>query len=161
MTQERAKDAKDDFNAEHLESLAYTKFSEGEAPILREYDGSKGKKVIRKIDAHLLPVLAFLYLCSHVDRNNLGNAKIEGMNTDLGLLIDHAFIADCRLSEFPSNVMLKKTDPSYWLASQVVTWGIVMTCMGAVQEFASLTGCRVLLRVFEITYSPDFFYLDN
>jgi sugar phosphate permease len=47
--------------------------------------------------------------------------------------------------------MLKKTDPSYWLASQVVTWGIVMTCMGAVQGFASLTVCRVLLGVFEVT----------
>lgn len=39
-----------------------------------------------QIDRHLIPVLAFLYLCSHADRNNLGNAKVEGMNSDLGLV---------------------------------------------------------------------------
>lgn len=57
-------------------------------------------------------------------------------------------------SEIPSNVMLKKTRPSFWLAVQVLTWGIVMTCMGAVQGFASLTACRVLLGICEVS-SPS------
>jgi hypothetical protein len=30
-------------------------------------------------------MLAVLYLISHIDRANIGNAKIEGMVTDLGL----------------------------------------------------------------------------
>lgn len=57
--------------------------------------------------------------------------------------------------EIPSNVMLKKTRPSFWLAAQVLTWGIVMTCMGSVQGFASLTACRVLLGMCEVS-SPSF-----
>lgn len=31
----------------------------------------------------LIPMLAVLYLISHIDRANIGNAKIEGMVQDL------------------------------------------------------------------------------
>lgn len=31
----------------------------------------------------LIPMLAVLYLISHIDRANIGNAKIEGMVEDL------------------------------------------------------------------------------
>lgn len=65
MTQERAEDSKEDFDAKHLESLAYTQFSEEEAAILREYDGSKGEKVIRKVFHLLLNILqSFLFIKS-------------------------------------------------------------------------------------------------
>ncbi|KAB8238727.1 ankyrin repeat protein [Aspergillus alliaceus] len=37
------------------------------------------------VDVHLVPMLAVLYLVSHLDRANIGNAKIEGMMDDLGL----------------------------------------------------------------------------
>jgi hypothetical protein len=33
----------------------------------------------------LVPMLAVLYLISHLDRANIGNAKIEGLVKDLGL----------------------------------------------------------------------------
>lgn len=41
---------------------------------------------ITQIDLRLIPVMAFLYLLSHIDRGNVGNAKIEGMDKDLGLV---------------------------------------------------------------------------
>ena len=43
------------------------------------------KKVLRRMDLRLLPMLALLYLLSFLDRGNIGNAKIEGMNETLGL----------------------------------------------------------------------------
>lgn len=39
----------------------------------------------RKIDIRLIPMLALLYLVSNLDRSNIGNAKIEGMEADLSL----------------------------------------------------------------------------
>ena len=44
-----------------------------------------GKKVLRKMDLRLIPMLAILYLLSFLDRGNIGNAKIQGMQTDLHL----------------------------------------------------------------------------
>lgn len=38
-----------------------------------------------KVDRRLIPMLASLYLMCHIDRANIGNAKIEGMVTDLGM----------------------------------------------------------------------------
>lgn len=49
------------------------------------YDDAETKKVLRKIDWRLLPVLGLLYLLSYLDRGNIGNAKVAGMNVDLGL----------------------------------------------------------------------------
>lgn len=38
-----------------------------------------------QVDVRLVPMLAALYLISHIDRANIGNAKIEGMVPDLGM----------------------------------------------------------------------------
>lgn len=43
------------------------------------------RKLNRKIDIRLIPMLALLYLVSNLDRANIGNAKIEGMEEDLSL----------------------------------------------------------------------------
>lgn len=43
------------------------------------------KKVLRKMDLHLIPMLSVLYLLSFLDRGNIGNAKIEGLAEDLHL----------------------------------------------------------------------------
>jgi hypothetical protein len=83
----------------------YEGFSPKDADHLRNYEGKASKKVVRKvsldqvrfykrcaddfatqIDFRLIPVMAFLYLLSHIDRGNVGNAKIEGMDKDLGLV---------------------------------------------------------------------------
>lgn len=42
-----------------------------------------GKKVLRKMDLRLIPMLSILYLLAFLDRGNIGNAKIEHMVQDL------------------------------------------------------------------------------
>ncbi|KAG9069229.1 hypothetical protein KI688_010126 [Linnemannia hyalina] len=39
----------------------------------------------RKIDWHLLPLLSLMYLFSFLDRVNIGNAKVAGLEEDLNL----------------------------------------------------------------------------
>lgn len=41
------------------------------------------KKLLRKMDGHLLPFLALLYLLSFLDRTNIGNARLAGLEDDL------------------------------------------------------------------------------
>lgn len=41
------------------------------------------KKVLRKMDLHILPIVTVLYLLCFLDRGNIGNAKIEGLLDDL------------------------------------------------------------------------------
>jgi hypothetical protein len=69
------------------------------------------KAVLRKMDLRLLPMLALLYLLSFLDRGNIGNAKIEGLSTDLKLTgpeynwcLTVFFFTYCAF-EVPSNLM--------------------------------------------------------
>lgn len=56
-----------------------------DADFYTSFPEEKRKKVFHKVDARLIPMLAVLYLISHIDRANIGNAKIEGMVEDLGM----------------------------------------------------------------------------
>lgn len=50
-----------------------------------QYDDKETKKILRKVDYRLMPILTYLYLVSYIDRGNVGNARVAGMNDDLGL----------------------------------------------------------------------------
>jgi len=69
------------------------------------------KKVLRKMDLHILPMLALLYLLSFLDRGNIGNAKIEGLTETLNMTgpeynwcLTVFFFTYC-VFEVPSNLM--------------------------------------------------------
>ena len=48
-----------------------------------EYDEKMTRQLVRKIDRHILPVLAILYLLSFLDRTNIGNARLANLEIDL------------------------------------------------------------------------------
>src|SRR6266511_2285967 len=54
-------------------------------PLRRFYTEEEENKVIRKLDWHLLPLIFVLYSLSVLDRSNLGNARISGMEDDINL----------------------------------------------------------------------------
>ncbi|KAI1880328.1 hypothetical protein JX265_001949 [Neoarthrinium moseri] len=109
--------------------------------------------------------MALLYLFAHIDRGNIGNAKIEGMDKDLGLvgnqynIASTIFFVPYIIFEIPSNIVIKKIRPSIWLSALMLAWGVVMTCMGVVQNFSGLAACRVLLGVFEAGFFPGAAFL--
>jgi hypothetical protein len=43
------------------------------------------KAVIWKLDLRIIPFLGLLYLCSFLDRVNIGNAKLAGITVDLNI----------------------------------------------------------------------------
>jgi hypothetical protein len=63
-------------------SLQHEERAQEEAPT---FDEKRVKQVLRTIDFRLLPVLTLLYLLAFIDRGNIGNARIAGMNDDLNL----------------------------------------------------------------------------
>ncbi|KAL4897490.1 major facilitator superfamily domain-containing protein [Aspergillus ambiguus] len=130
------------------------------------YPIEKRKKTMRKIDIRLIPMLAALYLVAHLDRSNIGNAKIEGLTEDLRMdglqwnLALSIFFIPYILFEVPSNIVLKKFNkPSVYLGILIVSWGIIMTLTGVVKNFAGLVVTRVFLGFFEAGFFPGAVYL--
>ncbi|KAI9170792.1 transporter [Paramyrothecium foliicola] len=122
------------------------------------------KKILRKMDVRLIPMLALLYLLSFLDRGNIGNAKIEGLQEDLDMTSDQynwcltVFFFTYAAFEVPSNLLLKKLRPSIWLPSIMVAWGLVMTLMGIVQNYHGLLIARIFLGVTEAGLFPGVAY---
>lgn len=56
-----------------------------DASFYQSFTPEQRKTVLRKVDYRLVPMLSVLYLVSHLDRANIGNAKIAGLTEDLGL----------------------------------------------------------------------------
>lgn len=59
--------------------------SEEDATFYESFSEDRQRKMLWKVDIRLVPFLALLYLCAHIDRANIGNAKIEGLVEDLGM----------------------------------------------------------------------------
>ncbi|KAL2676433.1 hypothetical protein Neosp_010191 [[Neocosmospora] mangrovei] len=129
------------------------------------FDPKEVKRVTRKIDFRLLPVLTILYLLCYIDRGNIGNARVAGMNDDLGITPGQynmaltVFFIPYTLFEVPSNIMLKLMRPSLWIAFLVISWGAVMICQGIVQNLGGLVTTRALLGLFEAGFFPASTYL--
>ncbi|EON66979.1 hypothetical protein W97_06095 [Coniosporium apollinis CBS 100218] len=120
-----------------------------------EIDYIAEKKLVRKLDLYIIPVVMLLYLLSFLDRVNIGNARLYGLEEDLNLTSNQFQIAvsilfvTYILSELPSNLVLKKLRPSRWIAFITTAWGIVATLTGVVQSYGGLIACRLLLGAVE------------
>ncbi|KAL2870226.1 putative MFS transporter [Aspergillus lucknowensis] len=149
-----------------IDNIQVLGLSSEDAEFYTSYPPEARKKLLRKVDIRLIPMLAVLYLISHLDRANIGNAKIEGLDTDLGLsglqwnIVLSIFFIPYVLLEVPSNMLLKNfTRPSIYLGILITSWGTIMTLTGIVQNFAGLMVTRILLGVFEAGFFPGAVYL--
>ena len=100
---------------------------------LEPMDKAAEKSLLRKCDLHVLPMISILYMLAFLDRINIGNARIQGLENDLhmkgndyniALLV---FFVPYILFEVPSNIVIRKLAPSTWLSFIMVCWGIVLS----------------------------------
>jgi hypothetical protein len=54
------------------------------------FDRKTERQTVQKMDMLLIPVTCLIYLLSFLDRANLGNARVAGLQTQLGLT-DHQY----------------------------------------------------------------------
>ncbi|KAJ4481244.1 major facilitator superfamily domain-containing protein [Lentinula aciculospora] len=112
-------------------------------------------KVWRKFDYRVLPVMSMFFLLSFLDRTNIGNARVAGLQTDLGMSNKQYSIAltvtyvPYILSELPSNLMLKAVGPDLVLPTMLTLWGIVTTLQGIVNSYSGLLACRFFIGLLE------------
>ncbi|CAF1233669.1 unnamed protein product [Adineta steineri] len=131
-------------------------------------DDPHDKKLLRKLDLHLIPTMTLLYLLSYLDRVNIGQAKLDGLMESLKLTSAQynaclsVFFITYVAFEIPSNLVLKKLRPSRWIPSIMIAWGIVMTLMGLVHSYGGLLACRLVLGAAESGLFPGaVFYLSS
>lgn len=103
--------------------------------------------------------LFVLYICSYLDRINIGFAALA-MNRDLGLtpttfgIANTVFYLGYMVFEVPSNLMLARLGARTWLARIMVTWGIASTATAFATGDTSLYGLRLLVGIAEAGFLP-------
>ncbi|RSM06751.1 hypothetical protein CEP52_005591 [Fusarium oligoseptatum] len=109
---------------------------------------TEDKRLVRRIDFHVLPWICITYALSLIDRTNIAAAKIVGMEADLNLTGNQfnvallIFFITYLVTEIPSNIVIKA----------VGTQSYLMT-------YGQLLALRVLLGFFEGGFNPACIYL--
>ncbi|OBT58745.1 hypothetical protein VE04_00729 [Pseudogymnoascus sp. 24MN13] len=130
-----------------------------------DFTETEQRKILRKIDFRLLPILGAMYAISLMDRTNLGLAAVAGMNSDLNLIgnrytiIIMVFFVMYIIFEIPSNLMLSKAGPANWLAFLGVAFGSILIGMGFTKSFETMAICRALLGATEAGFLPGCTFL--
>ncbi|KAF2127679.1 high-affinity nicotinic acid transporter [Dothidotthia symphoricarpi CBS 119687] len=119
------------------------------------FDAAATKRLLRRLDWHIIPFMSLIYLLCFLDRTNIGNARLDHLEQDLKLhgiqynnclaILFPFYIA----AEIPSNIMMKRTRPSVWLTFIMFFWSLAMICQGFVSNYSGLMATRVFLGVFE------------
>ncbi|KAE9395528.1 MFS general substrate transporter [Gymnopus androsaceus JB14] len=118
-------------------------------------DPAMEKRVWRKIDMYVLPIVAMFYLLSFLDRTNVSNARVAGLQTDLKMTNKQYSIAltvtyvPYILAELPSNLLLKAVGPNLMLPTMLTLWGVITTLQGVVKTYSGLLACRFFLGLLE------------
>ncbi|KAL0578998.1 hypothetical protein V5O48_002993 [Marasmius crinis-equi] len=134
------------------------------------YDGestdpwfSEEKRLVRKLDRRILPMACLLYLFAYLDRTNLGNVKLQGIEEDAlggdptGQLFDwvnSAFFFTYIIFQIPATIVSKLFPPRIWLACAAMGWGVCSTLMSTGFNFGGLMTTRVFLGIFEAGFGP-------
>ncbi|KAI9066852.1 MFS general substrate transporter [Trametes sanguinea] len=117
--------------------------------------GSKPAAVWTKLDFVVLPVVTMVYFLSSLDRSNVGNARIAGLQKQLHMSDDQYSIAltatlvTYTLIDIPSNLAIKMIGPRWMIPTAVILWGMTCTFQGLVHNYAGLIACRLFLGLFE------------
>ncbi|KAF8159947.1 MFS general substrate transporter [Crassisporium funariophilum] len=122
---------------------------------LAKVDPEQERRAVRKLDYTILPVMTMFYLLSFLDRANIGNARIAGLQKDLHMtdrqyqICITALYVPYLLSELPSNLLLRAIGPSILMPSLITIWGIMVTLQGFVTSFQGLATLRAFLGLVE------------
>lgn len=124
------------------------------------------KKLMWKVDMWLIPWLSLLYLLSFLDRTNIGNARLAGLEKDLNMVPSDynmsltIFFISYAVAEPVTNALLKRLTPRIFFTGIILSWGIIMTLMGLVKNNAGLLAARWFLGIAEAGLFPGVnFYL--
>ena len=174
--------AKETDNVAAVEAVEFHKPSDNDVEF--EENTPEEKKLVRKIDMYLMPSIWLLYLFSYMDRTNIGNAKVAGMDDALNLS-DNEYSLAIILFQIayvcfgvPSNMLLSRMRPSRYIPTIVFVsltpllhpetvqmliccqlWGGVVACLAAINTPAQLLAIRFLLGACEAGYAPAVLFM--
>lgn len=126
-----------------------------------EWEPEEEKKLLRILDLRVALSACIMFIGLQVDRGNLGQAVVDNLLDDLGMNTNDyntgntIFLVAFLLAELPSQIISKKLGPDIFIPMQMISWSIVATCQGAMQNKAGFFVCRALIGALEGGFIAD------
>ncbi|KAH7368285.1 vitamin H transporter, partial [Plectosphaerella cucumerina] len=123
--------------------------------------------LVRKLDWRIMPTLWSMYFLNYLDRNAIAQARLDGLEDDLGLVgnqyntcISILFVGYL-LMQIPSNMLMssKHVRPSIYMAVCMMAWAVVSAMTALAKDYKGLVMVRFFLGITEAPFYPGALYL--
>ncbi|RMZ84257.1 hypothetical protein DV738_g805, partial [Chaetothyriales sp. CBS 135597] len=127
-----------------------------------DLDSAQAKKVVRKIDLCIIPLMGFCYMLQFIDKLALSGATLLGLIEDLNLKGSQyswssaIFYFGYLAWSWPSSYLIVRFPIGKYLSVTVFVWGCIMMCHAACKGFIGLLITRFFLGVGEAAVAPGF-----
>ncbi|KFZ03373.1 hypothetical protein V502_10999 [Pseudogymnoascus sp. VKM F-4520 (FW-2644)] len=123
------------------------------------------KHLILKQDLIILPLLSITFFFAYLDRGQIGNARLMGLQKSFGM--DNGQYFNClmmfyvgyMIGEFPFALLLRVAKPSYVYGATIAAFGMFATCCAATTSYPALLALRFLVGITEAAAQTAFLYL--
>ncbi|GME27451.1 MFS allantoate transporter [Neofusicoccum parvum] len=127
-----------------------------------ELTPEEDRRILRRIDTCLLPVLAISYMFQFLDKQAMSYTSILGLRTSLHLhgqeyaWAGSIFYFGYLAASYPVARLLVRFPVGKTLAASVCAWAAVLMCMAAARNAAGLLATRFFLGFCEAAVAPGF-----
>ncbi|KAL8933976.1 MAG: hypothetical protein Q9216_006129 [Gyalolechia sp. 2 TL-2023] len=127
-----------------------------------ELDEATSKRLLKRIDLHLMPLLCVIYGLNYLDKTTLSYASVMNIKEDINLIGDDyqwlgsMFYFGYLAWEYPTNRLLQRLPLAKYSSFCMIMWGLVLCCMAGVKNYSGALAVRFFLGVFEAAVTPGF-----
>ena len=140
---------------------ALTFLRNNSATDIRPMTAEDEKRLLRKIDWMIMPLMWMCYCLQYLDKTLINYANVMGISEDANLTetqfstLALIFYVSYLGVEFPHGYLMQKLPTAKYLGAMVTIWGAMVTVTAACKSYGSLVATRVLLGVFEAAVAPS------
>ncbi|KAJ5497034.1 Major facilitator superfamily domain general substrate transporter [Penicillium fimorum] len=123
-------------------------------------DPAASRRLLRKIDLYIMPLICIVYFLQYLDKIAVSYASVTGMRESTNLQgnqfnwVSSIFFFGQLALAFPTMRVMQLFPLAKYVAVNVTIWGAILACMAACKSFASLMVCRTLLGAAEASIIP-------
>ncbi|OAL47063.1 MFS general substrate transporter [Pyrenochaeta sp. DS3sAY3a] len=128
--------------------------------VRRPIDAETNKRLLRKIDLHIMPLICIVYFLQYIDKTSISYASVTGIIQDTKLhgnqfnWVASIFFFGQLAFEFPTIRLIQLFPLAKYVAVNVTIWGAVLASLAACKSYSSLLACRFLLGAAEAAVVP-------
>ena len=127
-----------------------------------DINATEAKRVLRKIDFRLIPLLWLTYLLQYLDKNGINYASVYGLKKGTNLRgqdyswLGSIFYFGYMAGQYPAGYLMQRFRLGKFLACTTLVWGVILITTPACRNFAGIATNRFFLGLLESAINPGF-----